>query len=135
MNRTSDNTDGPPDTGLKLAAERTQLALERTHLAWIRTIITLMTSGFAIDKLLEVIHSQRVAMGKALTTKTHFTGFVMVLTGILLLVMEGIYYIGRHTELAKMRVSSAGHISRGVIVSVLVFLVGVMLIYLIIDTG
>lgn len=96
-------------------------------------VITLMTSGFAIDKLLEVIHSQRVAQGKALTTKTHFTGFVMVLTGILLLIMEGIYYIGRHAELAKMQEASGGHTSRGIIVWALVFLVGAMLMYLIID--
>jgi putative membrane protein len=123
-----------PDINSELAAERTELALERTHLAWIRTVVTLLTSGFAIDKLLEVIHAQRIIAGKALTTKTHFTGFFLVIGGMFLLIAEGVYYVRRSAELAELRNGRSTHLLRGLFLSTLLLLTAGLLLYLIIDT-
>jgi putative membrane protein len=123
-----------PDPAAWLAVERTQLALERTHLAWIRTVITLMVSGFTIDKVVEVFHQERLQEGKALLRNGHVTGLVLISSAALLLFMETVYYIRRSGELARMRSRGVGLFSPGTILSILIFLAGIVLIYLISDT-
>jgi putative membrane protein len=55
----SDAKDSVPNTVLpisdKLAFERTRLAHERTMMAWTRTSIALITFGFVMYKLFEVV--------------------------------------------------------------------------------
>ena len=122
------------DPGAWLAVERTQLALERTHLAWVRTVITLMVSGFTIDKVAEVFHQERLLEGKALFRHGHLTGLVLISSAALLLFMVTVYYIRRSGELARMRPRGISLFTAGTILSILIFLAGIVLIFLISDT-
>ena len=122
------------DPTLKLAIERTLLALERTHLAWTRTVITLMTAGFAIDKVTEYIHQERLSSGQAVTAKTHLIGVMLVIGACALLLIETIYYIRRSHELLKMQPERGWQIPSGTILSVLIFLIGIVVIYLVTTT-
>jgi uncharacterized membrane protein YidH (DUF202 family) len=126
-----DNTDPV----MKLAVERTLLALERTHLAWTRTVIVLMTSGFAIDKVTEFLHHERLNAGTALTTHTHVIGLVLLTGACLLLFIETIYFIRRSHELLKMYPERGVQIPSGIILSILIFLTGIEVIYLISTTN
>lgn len=133
--------NGTPDSPViadertHLAIERTELALERTHLAWIRTVLSLIASGFAIDKLVEIFHSNRLLTGKALVSQSHITGIVLVIAGMLSLLGETIYYVRRSRQLKRMRDSGQKRITHGLVLSVLLFLIGSMLVYFILSTG
>lgn len=115
-----------------LAVERTELALERTHLAWIRTIVGLITSGFAIDKLVEAFREKRLITGEALVSHAHVTGLVLTVTGTLLMILVTIYYIKRSRKLAVMRGEGLSRLPPGLALSVFIFFIGLVLIYLII---
>jgi putative membrane protein len=74
-----------PDDATKLAVERTRVAYERTMLAWVRTATSLITFGFGISKLSDVVHPA----GET----THFIidsrefGMILVSVGIVSLVL------------------------------------------------
>ena len=46
------------DAGTRLAYERTYLAQERTQMAWIRTALALISFGFSIAKVFEMLHDK-----------------------------------------------------------------------------
>ena len=120
------------DPRIYLAAERTELALERTHLAWIRTVIGMIVSGFALDKLMEVIHSARLQAGTAWFGQAHLTSILLTSLGTLVMAFETMYYVKRSKELRLMRGGTHWRAPSGLIVSILIFLVGVLLVYFII---
>lgn len=131
INGTPDSPVIPADERTHLAIERTELALERTHLAWIRTVLSLIASGFAIDKLVEIFHNNRLVTGKALISQSHITGIVLVIAGMLSLLVETIYYIRRSRQLKRLRDTKEQKLVHGLLLSVLLFLIGLVLIYFI----
>jgi putative membrane protein len=125
--------EDPPidDPRIYLAAERTELALERTHLAWIRTVIGMIVSGFALDNLMEIIHSARLEAGTAWFRHAHLTGIILTMLGTLVMAFETIYFVKRSKQLYRMRGATHWRVPSGLIVSILVFLLGVLLVYFI----
>lgn len=119
------------DPRLELAIERTELALERTHLAWVRTVIALIASGFAIDQLVEIFRAKRITEGTALVRQAHFTGLLLTLSGTVLMIVATMYYLKRRRELAKRRHAKLSWYPPGIFLSLMIFLVGLTLIYLV----
>lgn len=125
--------ENPPvsDPRIYLATERTELALERTHLAWIRTVIGMIVSGFALDNLMEIIHAARLEAGTAWFRHAHLTGILLTAMGTLVMAFETIYYVKRSKQLYRMRGATHWRAPSGLIVSTLIFLLGVLLVYFI----
>jgi len=73
-----------PDDATKLAVERTRVAYERTMLAWVRTATSLITFGFGISKLSDVVHTTETP--RFIIDSRQF-GLIMVSVGILSLVL------------------------------------------------
>ena len=114
----------------KLSIERTNLALERTHLAWIRTIILLITSGYAIDSIAEAYHQGRIETGKAFHNQPHIVSMGMVFTSMLLLISESIYYIKRTAELKTvLKYQRWKVLPNGLILTAVIFCVNLLLIF------
>jgi len=113
----------------ELAIERTELALERTQLAWVRTIIALMSVGFAIDKGFAMLHQARLEKGEAWVNHGHLAGMVMTGSGTLLIAMITIYYVIRIRALRKMRTKQKLSLAPGIILSVIIFVIGLLLLY------
>ena len=122
------------DPRIDLAVERTELALERTHLAWIRTVVGLIVSGFALDKLFEVIHAARLASGQALIKQVHVVGLSLTIAGTLIMLVETIYFYKRTRILKQMRGVNIKFFPSGLIVSILIFLIGVAIIFMLLDS-
>ena len=123
------NPNFAADEGLKLSIERTELALERTHLAWTRTVVTLIASGFAIDKIAETFHQNRLETGKALLAQSHVVSLVMLVGAVILLIFDTLYYIKRSGELASMKNEKRRAFPTGIILSVIILCVGLLLIF------
>lgn len=119
------------DPRIELSVERTELALERTFLAWIRTVIALITSGFAIDQLVEAFRAGRLISGHALLKQAHVTGLVLTITGTVLMAVMAVYYVRRYRVLVKMRKGKPERLPSGIALSVVVFIVGITLVYLV----
>ena len=118
----------------QLAIERTEFALERTHLAWVRTCITLITAGIAIDKVFAILHEARTETGVAWVNNAHIVGLTMVISGMLLLLMITIYYLKRMTALRQLRGLKRQLFAPGFILSVIIFLIGALLVFMVIST-
>ena len=74
-----------PDTGTRLAFERTFLAHERTLLAWIRTGLGLISFGFAIAKFFEYLHEKLGEAAPLLGAKN--VGILMIAMGLVALTL------------------------------------------------
>lgn len=123
------------DPRIDLAVERTELALERTHLAWIRTVVGLIVSGFALDKLFEVVHAARLASGEALIKQAHVVGVSLTIVGTLIMLAETIYFYKRTRILKQMRGANTVFFPSGLIVSILIFLIGVAIVFMLLDSS
>ena len=117
------------DPRIDLAVDRTILALVRTQLAWIRTIITLMTAGLAIDKGFAALHEARMVSGEAWVKNGHFAGLVMTSSGTLLIIIVTINYLMGMKALNKMKGTKRKLYDPGLILSVLITLIGFLMLY------
>ncbi len=81
------------DPRVPLAHERTQLAYdrsrwaaERTLMAWVRTSLSMISFGFAIDKIFATLQQElnKVHVGRGY----HLLGVVLVVVGILVLLLS-----------------------------------------------
>jgi len=74
-----------------LASERSRWAAERTLMAWIRTAISLISFGFAIDKVFATLQLQQSSVD--LGSGYHVLGIILVVAGFLLLVLASIEHL------------------------------------------
>ena len=74
-----------PDTGTRLAYERTWLAHERTQMAWVRTALTLISFGFTIAKFFEYLREKQAEPAPLVGAKT--VGILMISAGIVSLTL------------------------------------------------
>jgi len=118
------------ELAVELAVERNELALERTLLAWVRTNIGMIGGGFALDKGISAIRKARILSGEAWSSNPHLPGLVIIVSGTLLMLLFTIYYIKRSRELAKMRNRKKSFISSDYIISVMIFVIGVLLTFI-----
>lgn len=75
-----------PDTGTRLAYERTWLAHERTQMAWVRTALSLISFGFTIAKFFEYLHDKQGDKAPLLGAKT--VGILMISAGLVALALS-----------------------------------------------
>lgn len=81
------------DKTTRLAYDRTWLAYERTMQAWIRTAISLITFGFSVYKLADVVEAiDREPEVRARLAGPHELGFILVAIGFVALAMAAIEY-------------------------------------------
>jgi len=121
-------TELETDPRVDLAVERTELALERTHLAWIRTTLTFITAGLAIDAASSLIHQQRLLHNIALVRNGHLIGIFLTTSGLLLLVVETLYYLKRSKQLSMIKKGKLKWFIPGLALSLIVFVLGLFLV-------
>jgi putative membrane protein len=78
------------DTGTELALERTLMASERTLMAWVRTSLALISFGFTLGKLGDVLTSAKVALWRDRTTDIMGVAYYLVVLGTVALVLAAI---------------------------------------------
>ncbi len=71
------------DNSTRLAYDRTWLAYERTMQAWIRTAISLITFGFSVYKLVDIV--DRDPAKARYLAGPHVFGFILVAIGVVAL--------------------------------------------------
>jgi putative membrane protein len=99
------------DIGTTLAHERTDLAIERSYLAadrtlmaWIRTALSMISFGFTIGKLGQVLKDVEVKgiLGRIHTLSMENLAFFLVILGTGALLLSTLQYRHRVLELRKM---------------------------------
>ena len=78
------------DAGTRLAYERTYLAHERTQMAWIRTALALISFGFTIAKIFEMLRAKGGGDATKMTPRT--VGILMIGVGLLALAMSTVQH-------------------------------------------
>lgn len=78
------------DKSTRLAYDRTWLSYERTMQAWIRTAISLITFGFTVSKLADIV--ERNPADRARLAEPHEFGFILVGIGFVALAMAAVEY-------------------------------------------
>lgn len=117
------------DPRIDLAVERTILALMRTQLAWIRSIITLMTAGLAIDKGFAALHEARMMSGDALMKNGHVAGVIMTSSATLLMMIVMVNYLKGMGALNNMKGKKTKLYDPGLILSLIITVVGFLMLY------
>lgn len=124
---------GTGDAGTRLAGERTDLAVERSYLAsertlmaWIRTTLSMITFGFTIGKLGQVLHNINIkgVMGTIHTLSLKQLSYFLVVLGIAALLGAMLQYRVRVHELHEMG-GLRPQLSIAFIVALLLAVVGV----------
>jgi putative membrane protein len=69
-------------TNTLLSYERTQLAHDRTFMAWIRTSISLNSSGFTIYKVFQALYDEGVLHTKIRILSPRAIGLTMIVLGL-----------------------------------------------------
>ena len=87
-----------PDTGTRLAVERTRLAYERTMMAWVRTAASLISFGFTIYKFFQLELKSAPTADRLMGPR----GFAltMIATGLVALILAGLQH---HHSLGSMK--------------------------------
>jgi putative membrane protein len=78
------------DTGSDLALERTLMAAERTLMAWVRTSLALISFGFTLGKLGDVLRSAKVTLWGDRGTDIIGVAYYLVVLGTVALVLATI---------------------------------------------
>ena len=117
------------DPRVDLAIDRTIFALVRTQLAWIRTVLTLMTAGLAIDKGFAALHDARMVSGEAWVKNGHFAGMVMTSSATLLIMIVTFNYIKGLGSLNKMKGKPTKLYDPGILLSIIITLIGFLMLY------
>jgi putative membrane protein len=114
----------PGDVATSLAMDRNYMAAERTLMAWIRTALSMISFGFTIGKLGQVVRSIEV---KSLLGHTRMMGvesiaYFLVILGTLALLMATIQHRVRLHQLYEMGLHR--QVSTSFVVAVLLIVVG-----------
>jgi inner membrane protein YidH len=75
------------DTGTELALERTLMASERTLMAWVRTSLALISFGFTLGKLDDVLKSAKVTLWGDRTADILGVAYYLVILGTVALIL------------------------------------------------
>jgi putative membrane protein len=97
-----------PDTGTRLAVDRTRLAYERTMMAWVRTGLSLISFGFTIYKFFEYQAGHGGRAGSLLSPRAF--ALVLIGTGLLALLLAAV----EHRQSMRSLVASYGPQPRSV---------------------
>ncbi|RPJ38490.1 MAG: DUF202 domain-containing protein [Chloroflexi bacterium] len=106
-----DETPAKADTGTQLAHQRTDLAMdrnylagERTLMAWIRTSLSMISFGFTIGKLGDVLEEiqYKGLLGNYQTLSTRSLGYFLVILGTVALLAAALQHWRRVRQLRAM---------------------------------
>ena len=78
------------ETGTELALERTLMASERTLMAWVRTSLALISFGFTLGKLGDVLTSAKISLWGDRTTDIIGVAYYLVVLGTVALVLAAV---------------------------------------------
>jgi putative membrane protein len=114
----------PGDTATRLAMDRNYMAAERTLMAWVRTALSMISFGFTIGKIGQVVKSVDV---KGFSGQTRMMGvediaYLLVILGTMALFMATIQHRVILRELYVMGLRR--HVSTSFIVAVVLIVVG-----------
>jgi len=76
----------------ELARQRNRNALDRTLMAWIRTCLSLISFGFGLDKIIEVLHRSLEAPNAQAGWGVRLVAMAFVLTGIVAMAAATVQY-------------------------------------------
>jgi putative membrane protein len=76
----------------ELARQRNRNALDRTLMAWIRTCLSLISFGFGLDKIIEVLHRSLEAPTAHAGWGVRLVAMAFVLTGIVAMLAATVQY-------------------------------------------
>ncbi|NLF17067.1 MAG: DUF202 domain-containing protein [Lentisphaerae bacterium] len=120
----------PSDTGTRLAFERTDLAMERTYWAaertlmgWVRTALSMISFGFTIGKLGQVVQIEVRGLKGLRTVGAGTIAYLLVIVGTLALLAAALQYSLRVQEFCQQGLRRQPSIA--FVVAVLLFLLGV----------
>ncbi len=87
-----------------LAMERSYLAVDRTLMAWIRTALSMISFGFTIGKLGQVLHEVNVkgVIGRTRTVSIENIAYFLVIIGTVALLMAAIQHWVRMRQFYQM---------------------------------
>jgi putative membrane protein len=128
---TGEPTPAPtPDTATRLALQRTDLAIERTYWAaertlmgWIRTALAMISFGFTLGKISQVLQDVTVKGPlREHTLSVETVAYFLVVLGTAALVAAAVQYAARVHELRRQGLPR--HVSIAFVVSVVLSLVG-----------
>ena len=110
------------DAPTPLAIERTRLAHERTLMAWIRTALSMISFGFTMAKLREVLHSAKVNLAFGREVDVLVVAFYLVVLGTVALVVA----VAQYTIAVRwhLRLGLAHQFSLAFFIAVLLSLLG-----------
>jgi putative membrane protein len=93
-----------PDLGTQLALDRTYLADERTLMAWVRTSLSMISFGFTLSKLGQILQDVqfRGLMGVTRTVSMKELAYLLVILGTLALLAASFQHWRRVRELHSM---------------------------------
>jgi putative membrane protein len=109
--KAENNRAGTTDVSTRLAQERTDLAMdrnmlaaERTLMAWIRTSLSMISFGFTIGKLGQVLHEVNVkgVLGRVRSVSVENIAYFLVILGTGALVGASLQHWHRMRELRAM---------------------------------
>ena len=81
----------PLESGIHLAYERTYLAHERTQMAWIRTALALISFGFTIARVFEMLRDKIGEIGSQMAPRD--VGILMISVGLVALVLSSMQHM------------------------------------------
>jgi hypothetical protein len=76
-----------------------------------------------------LLHQARLASGEAWVNHGHLAGMVMTISGTLLILIITAYFIVRMSTLKKMRGQQRILLFPGILLSLLIFVIGILLLY------
>jgi putative membrane protein len=118
----ADRSTRRSSTGNELALERTLMAAERTLMAWVRTSIALISFGFTLGKLGDVLKSAKVTLWRDRTTDVIGVAYYLVILGTVALVLAVVQ--NRLEVSALARQGLARRPSLAFVIAILVGLLG-----------
>jgi uncharacterized membrane protein YidH (DUF202 family) len=117
------------DPRIDLAIQRTIFSLVSTQLAWVRTILTIITAGLAIDRGFAALHESRLVSGEAWVKNGHFGGLILSVTGTLLMVIVTILYIVEKRKLYEIKGLKRKGFDAALSLSIFIVIIGLLAIY------
>jgi putative membrane protein len=114
----------PADVGTRLAIDRNYMAAERTLMAWVRTALSMISFGFTIGKIGQVVRSVEVKglLGHTGMMSVESIAYFLVILGTVALAMATIQHRIRMRELYGMGLRR--QVSTSFVVATLLIVVG-----------
>jgi putative membrane protein len=114
----------PVDTATRLAMDRNFMAAERTLMAWVRTALSMITFGFTIGKIGQVVRSVDVKgfLGNTRMMSVEDIAYFLVILGTVALFIATIQHRVRMHELFVMGLRR--QVSTSFVVAVMLIVVG-----------